>query len=257
MHSSNSPWSSSDLADPSQLRVNVIIARSVDYDGIPTGSIEVFIRDEADKPVVNELIQVQVNGRPLILSNDSSNYFGPYPHYRLVDPTFIVEADESYMVIVSLTDGQAYTLGAIETLPAITPAQFSPPHRHSRQQALTLTWHQLEPQNWLTNQWKRWQGETSATTLKIAKSNWTDDLWNTLPPEPGNTGKADYLVIPIGAGDEHYTIPLSYFEGPLTRFTNLDLQIDSEKNLIVAKPFREGSVISSVNTTLYRIEMTD
>ena len=256
MHSSNLPLSSADLADPSQLRVNVIIARSVDYDGIPTGSIEVFIRDEADEPVANESIQVQVNGRPLILNNDSSIYFGAYPHYRLTDSTFIVGAGVSYMVIVVLTDGQAYTLGTIQTLPAITPAQFLPPDRHSRQQALTLTWRQLEPHNWFVNQWKRWQGETSATTLRIAKSKWVNDLWNDLSPEQGSADKADYLAIPIGAGDENYTIPLSYFEGPLAQFNCLDLQIDSEKNLLVTKPFREGSVISSVNTTLYRIEAT-
>ncbi|MCY7359026.1 MAG: hypothetical protein LH609_16520 [Rudanella sp.] len=60
--------------------------------------------------------------------------------------------------------------------------------------------------------------------------------------------------MPVGAG---YTIPVSYFEGPLKRFNTLEVQIDSEKNQLIRKPFREGSVISSINSTLYRIDVRE
>lgn len=257
MRCENSSLSSSVVADPSLLRVNVILARSIDYDGVVTHSVEAFIRDEADKPVANDRILVKINGQALTLNNGSSNYYGAYPHYQLRDSTLSVEANTAYVFTVVMTDGQEHRLGTIQTLPAVTPALFSPPTHHSRRKPLRLTWHNLEPHNWFVSQWKRWQGETSATTLKIAKVNRIKDLWNNLSNEDGSANKADYLAIPIGAGEGAYTVPQSYFDGPLKRFNALELQIDSEKNQIANKPFREGSVISSVTSTLYRIEVTD
>ncbi len=252
----DSSLSSAAVVDPSLLRVNVIISRSVDYDGSVTGSVKAFIRDEADKPVVNTSVQINVNGQPLTLHNGLSAYDSPCPQYRLTHSTLSIEADAPYVVTVVLADGQEYTLGTIQTLPAITPAQFLPPTQHSRHQPLTLIWQDLEPHNWFVSQWKRWQGETSATTLKIAKLPWVNDLWNDLQTEQVSTDMVDYLAQPVGAGEDFYTIPVSYLAGPSTRYKGLALQLDSEKNLIVQKPFREGSVISSVNTTIYRIEIT-
>lgn len=257
MNRGNSSLSSVAVTDPSLLRVNVIIARSADYDGFLTESIEAFVRDEADKTVANATIQINVNGRALALTNGSSNYYGAYPHYRLTNSDLPVDANATYAITIVLTNGQEYSLGTIQTLPAITPDQFLPPSHCSRRQPLTLAWQNLEPDNWLKSQWKRWQGETSATSLKISKTNCVKDQWSNLLAEPGSANEADYLAIPIGAGEQEYTIPLSFFEGPLTRFNTLEVQIDSEKSLIIPKPFRAGSVISSVNTTLYRIELTD
>ncbi|GAB2559714.1 hypothetical protein GCM10027190_06940 [Spirosoma areae] len=226
-------------------------------DGEVTERIEAFIRDENGKPVANPQIRVNVNGKALALNNGSSNYYGAYPHYQLTDPSLPVSPDAPYAVTVVLTDGQAYRLGTIQTQPAITPARFSPPAKHARQQPLTLNWLDLEPHNWLVSRWKSWQGETSVTTLNLAKSNRTTDEWNNVHYDGSSPDQADYLTTAVGSGQGDYTVPVSYFQGPMNPFNTLEVLIASEKSVKVNKPFLDGSALSSSRTSMYRIEVTN
>lgn len=257
MHCDHSSLSSGAVTDPAQLRVNVAITRLADYDSRVNERIEAFIRDEAGKPVANAQIQVKVNGNALTLNNGSSNYYGAYPYYQLTDSTVDIGPGASCTVTVVLTDGSEYILGTIQTQPALTPAQFSPPIIHARRQPLTLTWQDMEPHHWLVSQWKRWQGESSATELKLSKSIRTVDRWKNVRYEGGSADAADYRTISVGSGSGVYTIPVSYFEGPQKQFNTLDVQVNSEKRLETDNPFLKGSTISSSCSSLYRIEVTD
>lgn len=257
MRCGNSSLSSGAVVDSSQLRVNVNLSRSTDYDGAVTESIEAFIRDTKGTPVANPQIQVKVNGRKLALNKGSSNYYGTYPYYQLGYPPMPLQADTPYEITLVLTDGAVYTLGTIETQPDLTRARFAPPARHTRLQPLTLNWQDLEPHNWLVSRWKRWQGETSTTVLKISKSTRTTDAWKNVVYEGGSPNEADYLttILKSGAGD--YVIPATYFQGPTKAFNTLELLLISEKSLSVGKPFLAGSTISSSRTGLYRIDLTN
>ena len=256
MRCSNSSLSSEAVADPSLLRVNVNLSRSRGYDGAVTERVEAFIRDANDKPVANRQILVTVNGKVLQLNNGSSNYYGAYPYYQLVDSSLSIKGDEAYTATVTLTDGNEYTLGTIQTQPDITPGRFLPPVTHARHQPLILTWHELEPHNRLVSRWKSWQGETSTTELKISKSNRVMDEWNNVRDEPGRADEADYLTTAGSSGDGAYTIPESYFLGPIKQYNTLNVLIMSEKSQIIRKPFLSGSAISSNRTGMYRIKVT-
>lgn len=257
MRCSNSSLSSEAVADPSLLRVNVNISRSKDYDGAVSERVEAFIQDANDKPVANRQILVTVNGKVLQLNNGSSNYYGAYPHYQLAYPSLFTKGDGAYTVTVTLTDGNEYTLGTIQTQSDITPDRFSPPLTHARHQALTLTWHELEPYKGLVSRWKSWQGEeTSTTELKVSKCNRIMDEWNNVQDQPGSMDEADYLMTAVSSGDGAYTIPASYFLGPVNRYNTLDVLIISEKSQIIKKPFLSGSTISCKRTGMYRIKVT-
>jgi hypothetical protein len=252
-----SPLSTGGVVDPSLLRVNVLISRSVSYGGHVNESIEAYIRDKNNKTVANHEIQIKVNGKPLWLNNGSSNYYGAYPYYQLVDSSLEVEADATYTVTVVLTDGKEYSLGTIQTQPELTPASFSPPIKHSKRQPLRLQWQDLEPHNWFVTQWKKWQGERSVTELKIMKSSMLVDKWGSVQYEQGSADEADYLNTTVGSGEGAYTIPESYFEGPLPSFNTLDLFIDSEKNVDADGAFLEGSALTSSRRGIYRVTITD
>ncbi len=256
MRCSNSSLSSEAVADPSLLRVNVNISRSRGYDGAVTEHVEAFIRDANDKPVANRQILVTVNGKVLQLNNGSSNYYGAYPYYQLADSSLSIKGDGAYTATVTLTNGNEYTLGTIQTQPDITPGRFLPPVTHARHRPLILTWHELEPHNGLVSRWKSWQGETSTTELKISKSNRVMDEWNNVRDEPGSADEADYLTTAVSSGDGAYTIPESYFLGPMNPYNTLNVLIMSAKSQIIGKPFLSGSAISSNRTGMYRIKVT-
>jgi len=253
----NSLLSSGAVVNPARLRVNVIISRSAGEEGDLNESIQAYIKDDVDKPVANEHIQIKVNGKALRLNNGSSNYYGVYPYYQLTDASLSIEADATYTVTIVLTDGREYSLGTIQTQTDLTPMHFSPPATYSRQQPLTLDWQDLEPNSWLASRWQSWQGETSATELKISKSNRTEDQWNNVQYERGSTEEADYLTASIGSGDGAYTIPTSYFQGPLKSFNTLDILVDSEKRQKANQPFLNGSSLCSRRTGRYRLALTN
>ncbi|WP_460978110.1 hypothetical protein [Spirosoma knui] len=257
MRCSTSSLSTGAVVDPSLLRINVVISRSMSYGGTLTESIEGFIRDKSNKTVANRDIQLKVNGKPLWLNNGSSNYYGAYPYYQLVNSEVAVEADAAYTVTVVLTNGKEYKVGTIETQTELTPGLFSPPIKHSKQQPLSLQWQGLEPHNWFVAQWKKWQGESSVTELKISKSSMLVDPWGHVQYERGSADDADYLSTHIGSGQGTFTIPESYFKGPLQRFNTLDLLVDSEKNVKADDPFLAGSAITSSRRGMYRIAITN
>ena len=257
MRCGSSSISSAPVTDPSLLRVNVNLSRSTDYDGHITESIEAFIRDAKNKTVANPQVVVKVNGIALALNNGSSNYYGAYPHYQLTDSSLRLDADAEYLVTITLSDGKEYELGTVQTQSALVPSRFTPPAKHSRQQPLTLNWHDLEPHNWLVSHWKSWLGETSQTELSVSKSNRIRDAWGNVQFEGGSPDEADYLKTTIGSGQGTYTLPDSYFRGPLFHFNTLELLLSSEKSLRIKKPFLEGSAISCHRTGMYRIEVTD
>jgi hypothetical protein len=257
MRCDHSSLSSGAVIDPSLLRVNLTISQSTDYDGRVSETLEAFIHDENGQTVANSQIQVKVNGNVLSLNNGSSNYYGAYPYYQLANSMVAVGADTTCTVTIVLTDGAEYTLGAIQTQPALTSLHFSPPTTHSRQLPLTLTWQDLEPHNWLASHWKRWLGESLVTELKISKSNRTFDQWENVHYEGGSADEADYVSTTIGSGSGVYTVPLSYFKGPMKQFNTLDILINSEKSLDVDGPFLKGSTISNNRRGLYRVAVTN
>ncbi|WP_420148799.1 hypothetical protein [Spirosoma sp.] len=252
-----SPLSAGGVVDPSLLQINVIISRSVSEDGEVNERIEAFVRDADKKTIANPQIQIKVNGKALVLNSGSSNYYGAYPHYQLSDRSFVTKANVAYTFTVVLTNGTEYSLGTIQTQPDVSPVQFSPPSSHYRLQPLTLKWYDLEPDNWFVRLWKSWQGETSATELKLSKSRRTRDEWNNTYEEQGSVNEADYLTTFVGSGSETYTVPVSYFQGPLAQFNTLIVIIDAEKQLDIKKPFLEGSSITSRRINTYQIEVTN
>ncbi|MFD2932779.1 hypothetical protein [Spirosoma flavum] len=253
----NSSLSSGVVVDPARLRINVIISRSTGDEGNTNESILAYIKDNKDQTVANQQILIKVNGKALRLTNGSSNYYGVYPHYQLTDTSTVINADSTYAITIVLTDGREYKVGKIQPQPDLTSMLFPVPVTHSRQQPLTLRWQAVEPHNWLINHWKSWQGETSATELKISKSNRVHDKWNTVQYERSSTQESDYLSTSIRSGNGSYTIPLSYLRGDTKPFNTVDILVDSEKRQKAASPFLSGSTISSRRTGRYRLALTN
>ena len=82
------------------------------------------------------------------------------------------------------------------------------------------------------------------------------DEWNNVQDQPGSTNEADYLTTTVSSGDGAYTIPASYFLGPMNRYNTLDVLIISDKSQIIKKPFLSGSAVSCNRTGMYRIKVT-
>ena len=139
----------------------------------------------------------------------------------------------------------------------LSPALFLPPKTHSRRQALTLYWQDVEPNNWLVSLWKKWHGETSKTELTVSKRHRTVDEWNNVYYEGQSTDEADYLLKEIGSGKGALTVPVTYFQRSQNPFNELSLMVNSEKQVTVDAPFLKGSAISSTRRALYRIDVTD
>ncbi|GAB4034583.1 hypothetical protein [Spirosoma gilvum] len=253
----NSSLSTGPVVDPSLLRVNVNFYRSMDEDGDFTESVDAYVKDAKDKSVANPDIQVKVDGHPMRLTTGSTNYYSTYAYYMLVDSTWHMEADKAYPVTLVLTDGKEYSLGTMQVQPEMTAALFSPPKKHSRRQALTLYWQDVEPNNWFVRLWRGWHGETSKTELSVSKSYRTVDEWNNVYYEGQSTEEADYLITEIGSGKGAFTIPGTYFQRPQKPFNDLSLMMNSEKQVTIDGPFLKGSALNSRRRALYRIAITD
>ncbi|WP_080057918.1 hypothetical protein [Spirosoma aerolatum] len=253
----NSSLSTGAVIDPSLLRVSVNFYQSTDEDGEPTERVDAYVKDANDRSVANPNIQVKVDGHKLRLTTGSTNYYSTYAYYMLADTTWHMEADKVYPASIVLTDGKEYSLGTMQVQPTLTPALFLPPKTHSRRQALTLYWQDVEPNNWFVSLWKKWHGETSKTELTVSKRHRTVDEWNHVYYEGQSTEEADYLLKEIGSGKGALTIPVTYFQRSQNPFNELSLMVNSEKQVTVDAPFLKGSAISSTRRALYRIEVTD
>lgn len=253
----NSSLSSGPVVDPSQLRVNVNLSYSTNYDGEKHTQLEAFIQDKKGRAVANSQILVKVNGVALRLNNGSSNYYGAYPHYQLIDSSVAITPNGKYAITIILTDGTQYELGVIQTQAAISPTHFLPPAVHSRRQPLTLRWQELDVPNWLVRQWKQWTGEAGKTELKISKVRKSVDQWGNTLFEQSGIQEADFLATTMDTDNGAYTIPVAYLKSASEPFNGLEIVLISDKNQGVNRAFREGSAISSHHSEMFRIDLTD
>lgn len=253
-----SDQSTGPLTDPAQLQVNVVVHRRVFEDGSSSHFIKGYVKDAMGKTIANPAIQLRVNGQALQLNGGSTNYYGAFPYYELVTKSdTVIQSNKMYTFTVVMTDGTEHLLGRIETLADLDASHLALPAAHSRSQPLLLRWRDIESGNSWLSFWKRWQSETSYNELLVSKISERKDKWGHRVKEDGSSNQADYITLIIGSGGGSHMIPLSYFEGPQTRFNALSLMLNSTKTVDVSRPFIKGSSLSSERTRLYRIELVE
>ncbi len=95
--------------------------------------ISVFLSD-GEKNIMNEAIQIQLNGKPLELFVGVGNYYDKYPVYRTDD----LERRESYYFEIILPDSTKYPIAYIKP-PKIT-SEFNFPKNISLDKDFVLDW---------------------------------------------------------------------------------------------------------------------
>lgn len=258
MRCGTSDRSTGPLTDPAQLQVNVVVHRRVFEDGSFSHFIKGYVKDALGKTIANPAIQLRVNGQALRLNGGSTNYYGAYPYYELATKSdTAIQGNKVYTFTVVMTDSTEHLLGRIETQPDLGTSHLALPAAHSRSQPLLLHWRDVETGNFWLSLWKRWQNETSYHELLVSKISEKQDKWGYPVKEAGSSDQADYITLNIGSGNGSHMIPLSYFEGPQTRFNALSLMLNSTKTIDVGHYFLKGSSLSSERTRLYRIELVE
>ncbi|WP_339848745.1 hypothetical protein [uncultured Dokdonia sp.] len=208
----------------SNLQVEIIIEDGTNQNSL--NKINAFLTN-GEKSIINDNIQIQLNGKPLELFVRTGNYYDKYPVYR----TDELERRESYYFEIILPDSTKHPIAFIK--PSKITSKFNFPTNFSLDKDYTFEWEN----NNLTGDMEIWKGvhkkdnPNAHSGGRYAEST----IHHTIKNDSGN-----------------YSVQKSFYKDSLTVADYLKIRINSMENGLINPEL----MVSSTITFDYLMEKT-